>query len=332
MIQYFLQTQFQRVQREDMSITFLKPLPEGAIRELSKVQGVLEVEGYRSVPIKMVFKNHKREMALTGFPADAKMIKKLDTRYKPIEVPSDGVLLSRFFAKRWDMRVGDAVSIEILEGAPRRTNLTVTGFSDDLVGLTASMQMPALWKILNEQPVYNVANLKVDSLEVGQTYVKLKGFPQIATVTLKQQLYQGFQKSMGGMIRLSTMILIIFALLIAVGVIYNSVRVSFSERSWEMATLRVLGFGKDSVFGMLATEVVVQVLFAIVPGCVMGWGLVHLSMRAIHTESFGFPVVINPETYAMSILIMVIALIGSILVVFKMIGKLSLIEALKVRE
>ncbi len=332
MTDFLMATQFQRQQREDMSVSFLKPLPASSIRELLNIPGILAAEGQRSVPARLIYKNHKRELGITGWPDHIQMSRKLDKDLKNIEIPDNGILLSRYFQDAWGLKVGENIDIEILEGKLPVFSTRIAAFSDDLIGLSASMKFRPLLKELKEETGYNVVTLKVDPIKSTEVYVKLKNFSQIYSVNLKKQLYLGFQESMGGLIRVFTMVLIIFALAIAIGIIYNSVRVSFSERSWEMASLRILGFSKGSVFEMLTSEIVTQISLAIIPGCLAGWGLVYLSMESIHAETFSFPVFIEPSTFAMAILVIIFALIFSLLIMLRMIGSINLVDALKVRE
>ncbi len=330
-LDFLMTTQFQRVQREDLSVAFIRPVPTGGIQQLSRMDGVLTVEGYRVVPVRVRYQNHKRELSLTGWPKRG-MRQRLDAQLKSIPLPTNGMLLSQFFRDEWGVHAGEKVQVEVLEGEQRTVEITVSGFTEDLVGLNAAMSIEALWRVLGEEPVYNLATVKTDKRKTGSLYVKLKALPVVAAVNLKDAMYRGFQESMGTMIRVSTLILICFALSIALGVIYNSVRVSFSERSWELASLRVMGFGKDAVFRLLLGEVATQVFMCLLPGCIIGYGLTHLIMSTIHAETFGFPVLIRLSTYAKSILVILLALAMSALVVRRMISKLSLAEALKARE
>ncbi|HEX4923787.1 MAG TPA: ABC transporter permease [Bdellovibrionales bacterium] len=332
MINYLIETQFQRIQREDVAITFLSPQKQGGLRELANMEGVIAVEGYRNVPARIRFLNHKRELGLMGWPESAQMRQRLDSEFQTIPLPDHGLLLSRFFQKKWDMRPGQLVDIEILEGAQRTIQVSVTGFTDDLIGISASMKIEELWRILQEEESYNMAALKADPNRMSELYVRLQELPKVGSVSIRRALYKGLETTFGEMIRASTLVLILFALVIAVGIVYNSVRVSFSERAWEMASLRVLGFDKSSVFGMLLSEVGVQVLFAAVPGCLLGFYLVHLSVKLIHMETFGFPVVIKGATYAEAVLVVLVALAISSWAVYRMISRLSLAEALKARE
>lgn len=332
MIDFLLKTQFQRLQREDLSVGLIRPSPTSALQELNRIPGVMAVEGFRAVPIRLKFLNHKREIQLTGWPSDSAMRELLDRDLKPIPLPSSGLLLSRFFQKSWGMRPGDQVVIEPLEGTHRSYTVPVAGFTDEPVGIGANMRIQELWRLMGEEPSYNVVAVKADPSRLDQLYVRLKGSPMVGSVNLKNALYEGFDASFGQVIRSSTLVLMIASLLISAGIIYNSVRVSFSERSWELASLRVLGFGRGEVSRVLLVEVGIQVALSLFPGCLLGLGLTHLSMKLIHTETFAFPVVVEAATYARGLLVVVLAFVVSGVVVHRMTGRLNPAEALKARE
>jgi putative ABC transport system permease protein len=260
------------------------------------------------------------------------MRQRLDVRLNVLPPPEGGLHLSRFFQKSWGIERGDAVDVEFLEGRPRAIAVPVAGFTDDLVGIAASVSLPSLWGLLEEEPSFNFAALKIDPAKASALYVKLKELPMIATVNFKASLYRGFQSSMGTMIRVTTGILIAFSLAIALGVVYNSIRVSFSERAWEMASLRVLGFSESETFRMLLAEIAVEVALSIVPGCLIGLGLTHFVLKGVNTETFGFPIVVNRASYATAISAVFAALVLSAAMVRRMIGKQNLAEALKARE
>jgi len=59
---------------------------------------------------------------------------------------------------------------------------------------------------------------------------------------MKTYTLSAFFDKIAGLIFVSAGILTVFAVIIAVGVVYNSARIGLQERAWELASLRVLGF------------------------------------------------------------------------------------------
>jgi putative ABC transport system permease protein len=332
MIHFLTTTQFYRQQREDVTVALHRPVRLSAFREFLRIDGVLDVETQRSLPIRIKYKSRAREISLIGTSETVQMTKILDKELRENKVPPHGILLSAFFRDRWGMKKGDIVDIDFLEGKLNTTSVIVAGFTEDLVGLSGHMNEIYLFRLLHENPSYNIFKLKIDPHMLSQIYSKLKTFPMITTVSIKNQLLNSFKDTIAGMVTVFTYILIAFALAITVGVLYNSVRVTFSERSWEMASLMILGLKQWRVFELLAAEVIIQVLLCIVPGCILGWILSWLSMKLIHAETFAFPIIIELRSYSLAILFVLLVMILSLWIIFNLLQKLKLSDALKIRE
>jgi putative ABC transport system permease protein len=133
-------------------------------------------------------------------------------------------------------------------------------------------------------------------------------------------------------IRIMSAILTTFACIIAVGVVYNNARIALSERAWELASLRVLGFTRAEVSAMLLGELAIVIGLALPLGMLLGWGLVGLISELMKSDQLHFPVVISAATYAWAALAVLAAGAASALVVRRHIDRLSLVEVLKTRE
>jgi putative ABC transport system permease protein len=127
-------------------------------------------------------------------------------------------------------------------------------------------------------------------------------------------------------------ILTLFASVIAIGVVYNGARIALSERTWELASLRVLGFTRAEVSGLLLGEMAISIAVAMPVGMALGFGLVHLIAVLLRSDQFAFPVVILPRTYALAAICVLAAGLGSALVVRRRIDRLDMVAALKTRE
>lgn len=332
MVSEFMSTQFQRVQRENIEITFLHPVDLNSLQTLRHKKGVLAVEGYRSVPIRIHHLHLKKEIPLTGIPEKPLLRQSIDTNLRPVPLPEYGILLGRFFSERWKIRKGDTVDIEVLDGRQQKFSIVVSGISDEFFGLSATMKIGDLLALLDEAPGVNRVLLTADPAELTHLYVELKNIPEIGSIVFKNFMYRGFQSTMGNIISVATIILISFALAIGIGVIYNSIRVNFAERSWEMATLEVMGMKKNDVFTIIFLEVSLQVLCSLVPGCFIGHWMTVISFSDIHTETFAMPIIIRLETYAKGIMIVILTLLFCSLLMYRMIGRLNLVDALKARD
>ena len=78
--------------------------------------------------------------------------------------------------------------------------------------------------------------------------------PAIAGVALTAVTLQNFRDTMAENMYLQIFLNVMFAGVIAFGVVYNSARVSLSERERELASLRVLGFTRGEISLILLGE------------------------------------------------------------------------------
>jgi putative ABC transport system permease protein len=148
----------------------------------------------------------------------------------------------------------------------------------------------------------------------------------------KATLLRNMEQITARNIRIMSTVMTVFAAVIAVGVVYNNARIALSERAWELASLRVLGFSRGEVSALLLGELALLIAVALPLGMLAGWGLVHLLSAALKTDQFHFPVVILPRTYAWAAVCVVLAGVGSALVVRRRIDRLDMVAALKTRE
>jgi putative ABC transport system permease protein len=127
-------------------------------------------------------------------------------------------------------------------------------------------------------------------------------------------------------------VLTVLAGTIAVGVVYNNARIALAERAWELASLRVLGFTRGEVSGLLLGELAIEMIVALPLGWVLGYWLSYFIVELITPETFKIPLVIRPGTYAYASLIVLIAGVVSALIVRRRIDRLDLVGVLKTRE
>ena len=123
-----------------------------------------------------------------------------------------------------------------------------------------------------------------------------------------------------------------FAATIAAGVVYNNARIQLSERAWELASLRVLGFTRGEVSVLLLGELALEIAVAIPVGLAAGFGLAALLIYLAPHEVMEIPLVIHPRTYLLAASVIAVAGAASALVVRGRINRLDLVAVLKTRE
>jgi len=159
-----------------------------------------------------------------------------------------------------------------------------------------------------------------------------KELPRVAGAFSKATMLRNMQELSARNIRIMSTVLTMFATVIAVGVVYNNARIALAERSWELASLRVLGFTRAEVSALLLGEMALIIAVALPLGMALGWALVHVVAEALKSDQFYFPVTILPRTYAWAALAVLGAAAASALIVRRRVDRLDMVAVLKTRE
>ncbi len=123
-----------------------------------------------------------------------------------------------------------------------------------------------------------------------------------------------------------------FAAALAIGVVYNSARISLSERGRELATLRVIGFSRFEISYILLGQSMLLTAFALPVGCLIGNWLALGMASSFNTELYRIPAIIEPASFGYAMLVTLAAAAVSALMVRRRLDRLDLIGVLKTRE
>ncbi len=325
-------TQFAFGSRQDVSLGFVEPASGRALHELQALPGVLEVEPFRAVPARLRAGHRERRVAIMGRPAVPRLQRVVDQAGRAVTLPAEGLLLSQVLAEILDVRVGDQVTVEVLEGRRPVREVPVAAVVDDSMGLSAYMELGALHRLLREGPSLSGADLLVDPARLGALYARLKALPRVAGVTVLSLALDAFRRIMAQNFQIITWFNVGFALVIAFGVVYNAARVSLSERERELASLRVLGFTLAEISLILLGELALLTVLALPVGALVGWGLSTALMTIFQNELYRIPATITSQKVAVSFLVVVVAAALSGLAVRRKLYHLDLVGVLKTRE
>lgn len=327
-----IDTEFHVRLRQDVTISFVEPRSAGAVYELARLPGVLRVESQRTVPVRLRAGHRVRTLALTGLPPDTTLNRVTDQYGRAHALPTHGLLLSEMLARALDVTPGDELVVEVLEGARPVSREVVSALVDDTMGLQAYMALDELHRLMHEGSVVSGAYLQVDEALLTDLHARLKLVPAVAGVALTDAMRRSFRETMAENMNLQIFINVIFAGIIAFGVVYNAARISLSERSRELASLRVLGFTRREISLILLGELAVVTVLALPLGSLIGYGLSRIIIMSFTSEVFRIPLVVNASTIAWGWLVVLTAATLSGLIVRRRLDQLDLVAVLKARE
>jgi putative ABC transport system permease protein len=331
-LDYMIGVQFEAAQRADADIVLVDALGPRVESEVARMPGVMQAEGSRDVPVRLVAGHHFYRTAVQGLPADGELRRLLNGALDRIPIPAEGILLTDRLAERLEVRVGDNVLVETLAGERHKRLVPVVGTVRDLIGLSAYMDLDALNRLMGEGDMLSAVSVRLDASQRDALFRQLKSFPRVAIAASKIAMLANFRETTARNVLFFTSILTAFAAVIAIGVVYNNARIALQERSWELASLRVLGFTRGEVSTFLLGELALELLAAIPLGCLLGYLLSWAIVRMSHHDLIAIPIIVLPRTYAFAALAIVVAGAASALIVRRHIDRLDLVGVLKTRE
>ncbi len=331
-IHFLLDFQWTLAQRQDVTVSLIEPGSAAAFHQLRQLPGVMHAEPFRSVPARIRHGHRNHRLAVTGVPHGNLLNRALDAEGSPLPIPPDGVIISAKLAEMLAVKPGDTVLIEVQEGRRPQLSVPVQGLITDYAGLSAYMDIAALRRLMQEGGTVSGAHLAVDQKQWNEFLSAVKETPAIANLSITAALQESFRKTTADSITLIQTIYFTFAIIVSFGVVYNSARIALSERSRDLATLRVVGFSNREVAGVMIGELAMLTLAAIPVGLWIGSHLANLIVQSASTESVRLPLILTHQTYATAVLIVLVSAGFSFFVVSRRIRKLDLLEVLKARD
>lgn len=331
-IDLLLTTQFRQVLRGDLTVGLVEPRAARVLHEFGALPHVSAVEPARVVPVRLVHGHRHWRGQLQGRPAMPALNRVVGLDRHSHALPPDGLLLTDRLAHRLGVRPGDLLEVEVEEGRRERLVLPVAGTVSEMMGLNAYIERRGLNRALKEGDVLNQVTLSVDRGHEPDLLVMLRQRPAVAAAFSKAALLANVEGITARNLKIISGVLTVFASVIAVGVVYNQVRIALTERAWELASLRVLGFTRGEVSRLLLGELAIEILLAIPVGMLGGLALAKGIVALVQTDEFFFPAQIQPPTYAYAVLCVVITGVVSAAIVNRRVGELDLVGVLKTHE
>jgi putative ABC transport system permease protein len=262
--------------------------------------------------------NGKKSGSLTVLN-NSKMVTPTDYDWNKVEIADDEVSISQKMADMLDVKVGDTVKWHIM-GSDKWVNTKIDKIHADPISQGFIMSADKL----EDLDLNYTATSIVTAEHVDKDYVGVKAANSMANMTSS---WDELTESMWLLIY----ILIFFACLLAVIVLYNLGLLSFTEIEREIATLKVLGFKSSALRRLLLT----QNLWFTAVGFILGLPVGYLIL-SIMWESSGDSFYILPSISLSNFILTAVITFALSMIVNLMfsrkIKKLNMVESLKDNE
>jgi len=331
-LDYMIDVQYGLAQREDLAVVFIEPTSYRSRFDLASIPGVRHVEVFRSVPVRLRHAHRTYRTGIEGLRPAGDLRRLLDTELETFDVPDEGMILTDYLGQLLEVQPGDSLTVEVLEGNRAERRVTVAGLVKEYVGVGAYMRLESLNRLMEEGNSISGAWLAVDGARRHEVIAALEETPRVAGTVERTAAIDNFYETVGQQLLTFAFFNTLLAGSIAFGVVYNSARIALSERSRELASLRVLGFRRGEVSYILLGELGILTLVAIPLGFVIGRALCAYTIQGLQTDLFRVPLVVDPSTYSFAATVVASSAVISALIVRRRIDHLDLVGVLKTRE
>ena len=235
---------------------------------------------------------------------------------------NDGVYVTRKLADQKNLKVGDTIKWHMY-GVNKY-------YESKIVGLTKDPQVQNLTMTKEYLESLDI-DYKPDSL---YTNTDLKGIKDIKNVSLVQDINElkNSLESMLSMMKSMIMLIIVFAIGLGAIIIYNMGILSYSEKQYQFATLKVLGFSDKKIKKIFVQQNNWITVLSIIIGLPTGYYMTSWIYESVIADNYDLSAYINLSTY-------LIAIIGTILVsiivsrmLSKKVNKIDMVSSLKANE
>lgn len=323
---------FYEANRQDTTLLFSQDLPESVLEDIRHLPGVLQAEGQQYQAAILRSGHRSKRVSIQAHRPDSDLSRVLDTAGNPLEVAAGGIVLSHRLAAHLDIQAGETIQIEFLSGRRETFNVKVTDLVKLHFGLGAYMDFEYMNALFRQSPRLSAVNVTVDENQSDALNIAIKEIPRIAGTIEMNEIRRSFEDTIKENIAAMNAIYLVVAVLITIGVTYNAARIQLSERARELASLRILGFGRGEISYILIGEMMLVALIAQPFGWLIGAWIAQLMTHAFTSDLYAIPLVLKPSTFTTASLVVLSSAFASVMIVRRRLDRLDLVSVMKTRE
>ncbi len=296
--------QFGDVDRRDLSVRLDHPVSVADLTELTAMAQIATAEPTVELPVVVGINGTQTDQLLQIFSSGTSAHGFDDP------LPSDGIVLGHTARTVLDVSAGDVVTVGI-PAAGLSADVVVAGFVDEPVPSVSYASLSA-WTAIGGVPPTTAVVTLVDEDQHSEVRDLLAARGDVLAVTDHRAMIDAMEELLSLTI-VFVGLMVVFAVLMAVGLLFNAVTVSLAERTNEMATLQSNGVPRGWIRTTVTYETLLVALVGIVPGAALGWFVAGRFLGQFDNESFRFIMRLSPWSMAFAVvLVLVVAVVSEI--------------------
>ena len=317
---YFIKLQFEDLYNFEYKLVLKENLDEDSISELTRQYGEFTS---KTLNIETKDKSGNRETN-TIFVSDAQdYIRFVDKKQKFIKLDSDeGLYVTYKYAETNNLSIGDKVEWHIY-GDKKYYESKIIGYYRDpqVQGFTSTKGYIESLGI----------DYKADTIYTNDDLSKSKTIANVDLVQEREELKNSISEMLS-MMRTMIIIIIFFAVLLGFIIIYNMGVLSFGEKQYQFATLKVLGFSDKRIRKIFTEQTSWISVASIIIGLPAGFYLTSWLFTICLDENFDFSTHIEWWTYLCAAIGTYITSLVVSKILSKKIKNIDMVSSLKANE
>ena len=207
----------------------------------------------------------------------------------------------------------------------------ITGITENYAGNAIYLTPELFTSITNKEPIFNIVYTQIsedyadEAKDIANDWMEKD---EILTVSVLEDQLNGILSTLDSL-NVIVLVVVICAGMLAMVVLYNLTNINISERTREIATIKVLGFYNMETANYIYRENIILTLTGATAGLPLGMIFLSFIVESIQMEMVMFPKYITIFSYLAGFaLTLLFSLLVNFIMYFKM-KKISMVESLK---
>lgn len=328
--------QYEEIYQYQMMISLKDILEEEKILKKEEIASMDKVKDILAATMEsgQIEKNEEKDIQILISQDSQKLQEFIKLRniktHENFTLDEENVIITEKIARLLNIKVGDIIKLTNNEG--KKAEVKVGAITENYIYHYIYMSNNLYESLYSTRPEENILLIKTDNIssQEEETLTKkiLEDDEKIAGISKNSDamsIMDDTMKSLDSVV----WILIISAGLLALVVLYNLSNVNISERTRELATIKVLGFYDKEVYDYVTKETIILTIIGIFVGLLGGYFLNLFILETCETDMIMFNKIVAPTSYIYAgVITGVFAFIINIMTYFQL-KKIDMIESLK---
>ncbi len=314
--------------RFDMVAVILGHSDEAVQDSIRRLPGVNHVEPSIAYNCKIEWNGYSIDSVLMGVKEDTKVKKFFTPDKKEVKLRQRRVLMNLWFNRNKGIQSSDWVTVRTGFGEKK---FVVGEFIEEPMGNVIYLTRDEAREVLGYGQISRGGfYIKAATGKTQLVKKRLEKIPGLAAIIDLEEIKREVDHYMS-MLYMIVYVMLVFALMMAFTLTFNTVTINILEREREIATIRTIGTESWKISAMTTLENMIFGILSILPGFVLGIAVASYAMSLQESEYFTITLIVSGRSYFLVALGIISILLLSQIPSLRYVNRVELAKATKER-